>query len=124
MLKALEQIGKAEDLQEYQCKVVSFYETHLILVIRIHHPQIASSSWDLNFLGVYYFEGPIFWTGANFVNASAEVSKDAWRRAQPNLSDERIEQVIKIFYVCTVDIAPKPIVIAYMGVNVSKVSPY
>src|SRR5688572_16716195 len=104
MLKKLEQIGTPEALREYQCKVSSYAESLSMLVIRIHHAQIASSVWNLTFIAVHYFEGPIRWKGANFETASDEVSIEVLRNVYPDSSDEYLARIIKLELgsVCTV----------------------
>ncbi|MEM6528481.1 MAG: hypothetical protein AAF653_09310 [Chloroflexota bacterium] len=120
MLEELKQIGSAQDLKDYQCKITSFSERHLLLNIRIHHPEVSGSIWYLNFVGVYYVEGPIFWTGADFNRGSDAVSFDTWKSVHPEQSSERLKQIAKIFDVCTVKTAIKQVVIAYSGLTVSK----
>ena len=119
MLEELKSVGTSEYLKNYHCKVIFFSEKFLNLGIRIHHDQIKSSIKYVYFIGVYYFEGPVFWSGANFETASDEVSVDVWKRVHPEASAERINQVAKIFHVCTVKSDSGVIKIAYGGVHVS-----
>jgi hypothetical protein len=119
MLKQLEQIGTLEELKHYKCKAISLSKSHSTLGIRVRHHEIPGLRWTLNFVGIYYFQGPIFWTGANFFEAPKEIGVDIWRRVYPDLSDERLEKINMIFPVCMLEIAIQPILIACMGVSIS-----
>ena len=123
MLKPLESIGTAEDLQEYQCKVFYFSERFLQLGIRIHHNQILQSSKYLYFIGVYYFEGPMFWTSANFVKASDQIGYEVWKRVHPEMNDRLLMYASKIFPVCTVQTSGGLVKIAYGGLSISNDEP-
>ena len=119
MLKQLEQLGTLEELKHYKCKAISLSDSLPTLGIRVYHHETPGLRWTLYFMGVYYYQGPIFWTGANFFEAPKEISFDVWRRVNPNISDMRLEQVNKLFPVCMLEIAPQPILIACTGVSVS-----
>ncbi|MDX2079100.1 MAG: hypothetical protein SFZ02_21905 [bacterium] len=120
MLKQLEQIGALEEVRNYRCKAISLSDSHPTLGIRVHHHQIPGLRWMLYFMGIYYFQGPIFWTGANFVETSKEIGIDLWRRVYPNIPDERLEQITRIFPPCTIETTTPPIFIVHMGISISE----
>jgi len=123
MLKQLESIGAEEDLQEYQFKVFYFSERFLQLGIRIHNEQIPLSSKYLYFIGVYYFEGPMFWTSANFVKASDQIGYEVWKRVHPEMNDRLLVNATKIFPVCTVQTDSGLVKIAYGDLSISDDEP-
>ncbi len=118
MLKELEAIGTEAALREYCCKVVYFIDQLSLLLIEIQHPKDPNATRYLDFEGVDYFVGPMFWRGAHFAHASDDVSAGAWRCVYPNLPAKRITQMSSIFPVCTVDLPGQPVVVAYGGLNV------
>jgi|GEM_PF-6527364 len=124
MLEKLQPLGTLEVLSEYKCKVVLFQESHLILGIRIHHPDIDFSTRYLNFLAVYYFEGPIFWTGANFTKAEAGVGNKILKSLFPNEPDRRFDYIANhLCHVCNVQNANTTVNIVYGDMSVSKEPP-
>lgn len=123
MLKELDNLGTSEFLQCCKCKVINYTERHMLLCIMIYHEEMGTSARYLNFTGVYYFEGPMFWKGANFIEASNQISFDIWKRVYPKLSDQRIQQVIKIFPVYTVQTENMVIKVACGNVSISELTP-
>lgn len=127
MLKQLEKIGTLEDVQHYPCKVVSLSFSHTMLGIQIHHHTL-SLYWQLTFLGVHYFQGPMFWTGANFVEASQELTFEVWDRTHLSHSDpstrifkyERLYRA-KLCPVYVLEMTPHPILIASGGISLSEI---
>lgn len=120
MLKMLEQIGDLDVLQECRCKLDYFHERNLLLGIRILN---KTSHWLLAFTQAYYFQGPVFWTGAKFVDAPDEISLDVLRQIYPNRSDERIKEISTDFPpACMVQVPIEPVLIGYGGVNLSRQS--
>jgi len=124
MLEKLEDIGTSQILSEYECKVMYFKESHMILGIRIHHPDIAFSTRYLYFLSVLYFEGPMGWIGANFTISTQDATHSIWKRIFPDLPDRRFEQLDKRYYMCTMQNPNTVVNIAYGSLSVSEDAPF
>lgn len=123
MLTELEAIADEEALREYVCKVVSYFERHLLMTVRIHHHKINGSTHYLTFSMVYYFDGPLMWTGANFRQLSLQDAEAIWRRTDQADTYGRTMQVAQIFPVYAVKTLNYSVTIACGGISISKAAP-
>ena len=83
--------------QEYSCKVLTFTETHPILSLRLLPSVATQPSLQVTFLGLYYFDGPLFWKGANFERGNLQESIDLWKKVYPHEKSARLQEIAQTF---------------------------
>lgn len=73
--------GKENVLQltepmDYHCRIAGFYGNHDILVVELRPNNAMRPTLYILFAGVYYYDGPTQWDGANLRAASTDENFD------------------------------------------------